>query len=55
VEYDINEKKFYVYADPCILKDRKALDEIDREFHLSSANTEAPLRDPHYECKKCRD
>jgi len=55
VEYDINEKKFHVYADPCILKDRKALDEINREFHLSSANTEAPERDPHYKCKKCGD
>lgn len=34
MEYDRNEEKFFVYADPCILKDRKALDEIDREFHL---------------------
>jgi hypothetical protein len=53
VEYDGNGKKFYVYADACILKDRKALAEIDREFHLSSANTEAPERDPHYKCKVC--
>ena len=53
VENDISEKKFYVYADPCILKDRKVLDEINREFHLSSANTEAPERDSHYKCKKC--
>jgi len=55
VEYDISEKKFYVYADSCILKDRKALDEIDREFHLPSANTEAPERDPQYKCKECGD
>lgn len=55
VEYDINEKKFRVYADHCILKDRKALDEVNREFHLSPANTEEPERDPHYKCKKCGD
>jgi hypothetical protein len=53
VEYDRSEKKFYIYADPCILKDREVLDEINREFHLSSANTEAPERDPHYKCKEC--
>jgi|SRR5665213_3860841 len=53
VEYDINEKKFHVYADPCILKDRKALDEIYREFHLPSASTEVPERDPHYRCPGC--
>jgi hypothetical protein len=52
VEYDINEKKFYVYADPCIIKDWKALDEINREFHLPSSNTEEPERDPHYKCKR---
>jgi hypothetical protein len=50
VECDRNERKFHVYADPCILKDRKALDEIDREFHLSSANTQESECDPHYRC-----
>jgi hypothetical protein len=55
VEYDRNEKKFYIYADPCILKDRKVLDEIDHEFHLSSTNTETHERDPRYKCKKCGD
>lgn len=55
VDYDIDKKKFYVYADPCILKDRKALDEINREFHLPSTNTEEPERDPHYKCQKCGD
>jgi hypothetical protein len=53
VEYDINEKKFHVYADACILKDRKALDEIYREFHLPSADTEEAERDPHYGCSGC--
>jgi hypothetical protein len=55
VEYDINEEKFCVYADPCILKDRKVLDKINREFHLSSTSTKAPDRDPQYKCKKCGD
>jgi hypothetical protein len=53
VEYDINEKKFYVYADPCIFKDWKALDEINRGFHLLSTNTEEPERDPQYRCPGC--
>jgi hypothetical protein len=53
VEYDVNEKKFHVYADPCILEDRKALDEIYRQFHLPSTNTEEPERDPHYRCPGC--
>lgn len=53
VEYDINKKKFYVDADPCILKDRKALDKINREFHLP-ANIEELECDPHYKCKECR-
>jgi hypothetical protein len=34
VDYDRNENKFHVYVDPCIFFDRKALDEIDRDFHL---------------------
>jgi hypothetical protein len=55
VEYDIIEKKFCVYVDPCILNDRKALDEVEREFHLPSANTKEPERDPRYKCKKCGD
>ena len=53
VEYEIDERKFYLYADPCILKDRKALDEINREFHLPSTNTEEPECDPHYRCPGC--
>lgn len=53
VEYDLDEEKFHVYADPCILKDRKALDEINREFHLPSSNTEEPESDPHYRCPGC--
>lgn len=53
VEYDIDEKKFYVYADPCILKNGKAVAEIHREFHLPSANTEEPKADPHYRCSGC--
>jgi hypothetical protein len=53
VEYDINEKKFHVYADHCILKDRKALDDINREFHLPSASTGDPERDPQYRCAGC--
>lgn len=53
VEYDINEGKFCVYADACILGDQKALDEILREFHLSPANTKEPIRDPHYRCAGC--
>ncbi len=53
VEYDIHEKKFHVHADPCILKNRKALDEIEREFHLPSANTGEPARDLHYVCPGC--
>ena len=55
VEYDTNEKNFHVYADPCILKDRKALDEIYRGFRLPSANTEEPENDPRYKCKECED
>jgi hypothetical protein len=55
VEYDIIEKKFCVYVDPCILNDRKALDEIEREFSLPYANTQDPERDPRYKCKKCGD
>jgi hypothetical protein len=53
VEYDINEKKFCVFADPCILKDRNALNEINREFRLKSANTAEPQRDRRYQCKQC--
>ena len=53
VEYDINEKNFHIYADSCILKDRKALDEINRGFGLPSANTEEPACDPHYGCAGC--
>ena len=55
VEYDTIEKKFHVYADPCILKDRKALEEINREFHLPSADTRKPERDPCYMCSGCGD
>ena len=53
VEYDTNEKKFHIYADPCILKDLKALEEIIREFHLPSADTVKPERDPFYKCSGC--
>jgi len=53
VEYNLNEKKFYVYADPCILNDREVLNEIHREFHLPSTNTEGPERNPHYRCPGC--
>jgi hypothetical protein len=55
VDYDINEKRFHVYADPCILKDGKALDEIYRQFHLPSTNTDEPEHDPRYKCKMCGD
>lgn len=53
VDYDTNEKKFHIYADSCILKDRKALEEINRGFRLPSANTDEPECDPHYSCAGC--
>ena len=54
VEYDINEEKFHVYADSCILSDAKTLDEINREFHLTPANTKEPERDLRYLCAGCK-
>ena len=53
VEFDSKENKARIHADACILKDRKALDEINREFHLPSANAENPEGDSHYGCPGC--
>jgi hypothetical protein len=53
VEYDINESKFHLYGNSCILADRNALNEIGREFRLSSANTQEPECDPRYGCPGC--
>jgi hypothetical protein len=53
VEYDINEKKFHIYADSCVVKDRKALDDVNREFRLPAASTEEPEFDPRYHCSGC--
>ena len=55
VDYDAKERRFYVYADLCILKDRRALEEINREFHLLPADTGEPEGDPCYKCSGCSD
>jgi hypothetical protein len=34
---------------------RKVLDEVEREFHLPSWNTNEPERDPGYVCVGCKE
>jgi hypothetical protein len=55
VEYDADEEQFHIYADLCILKDRRAMEEISREFHLPSTDNGEPKRDPRYTCSGCGD
>lgn len=55
VEYDADENRFHVYADPCIINHPEVLEEIHREFNLPSASTGEPERDPRYRCSGCGD
>jgi len=54
VGYDTKEGKFYVFADPCILKNERLLDKIESDMSLPSAKTAPPKGDPHYKCPGCR-
>jgi hypothetical protein len=53
VGYDVKERKFYIFADACILKNERALDKVDSDFNLPSANTAPPRLDSHYKCPGC--
>jgi hypothetical protein len=53
VGYDTKERKFFIFADPCILKDQRAIDQVERLLHLPSVNMAPPKRDSHYRCPGC--
>ncbi len=53
VGFQTEEQKFYVFADPCILKDTQIIDRIERELNLPSADTAPPKLDSHYRCPGC--
>ena len=52
VTYSDASRKFTLFADKCIIKDKRALGKIMGEFGLSAANTNV-LPDDHYRCPGC--
>jgi hypothetical protein len=53
VGYDTKERKFHIMVDPCIKKDQRMIDGIERDMRLPSANTAPPRLDSHYGCPGC--
>jgi hypothetical protein len=53
VGYNTKERKFYVFADPCILKESQMIDRIKRDLNLPLADTAPPKFDSHYRCPTC--
>jgi hypothetical protein len=54
VGYSTKAKVFFLFADGCILKDKRMLDMITQELNLPVAATAPPGPDPHYKCPGCR-
>lgn len=52
VSYDTKTRKFYLFADPCILKDKGLINKIKNDFKLPSAQIKTQ-GDSHYRCPKC--
>jgi hypothetical protein len=53
VGFDTRERKFYVFADACIMKDPQMIDRIKRDLNLSPADTAPTKLDSHYRCPGC--
>ncbi len=53
VNYNTKDRKFYVFADACIMKDPQMIDRIKRELNLPLADTAPPKLDSHYRCPGC--
>lgn len=52
VSYDPKKRKFHLFADPCIMKDKAAISKIMNDFKLPSSQTKLE-RDEHYRCPDC--
>lgn len=50
--YDTKTRKFKLFLDGCILRNKKAVSRIMAQMGLLSANTET-CTDSHYRCPKC--
>ncbi|MFZ0301878.1 MAG: hypothetical protein WAL75_04300 [Terracidiphilus sp.] len=53
VNYDTRERKFYLFVDPCIKKNKPMMNRIEGEMHLPSAQIVVRL-DSHYRCPGCK-
>jgi len=52
VTYEDSSRRFTLFADKCIIKNKKAISRIMSEFRLPTANTKV-LPDDHYRCPGC--
>lgn len=53
VGFSIKERRFYVFVDVCIKKNRRMMNRIKRELNLPSIDTLPPMLDLHYRCPGC--